>query len=90
MLSVERARDTILSHLKTLPPEKELDHFSSLVQQLEDMLTYLLKTKDYALATIIVRSYHLPVDEAFRPRLVEAVKKLPPTRSSARSWSTCT
>lgn len=60
---------------RTLPPEKELDHFSSLVQQLEEMLTYLLKTKDYALATIIVRSYHLPVDAAFKPRMVEAVKK---------------
>ncbi|MBS1242249.1 MAG: HEAT-like repeat-containing protein [Nitrospirae bacterium] len=60
---------------RTLHPEKELDQFSSLVQQLEDMLTYLLKTKDYALATIIVRSYHLPVDAAFKPRMVEAIKK---------------
>lgn len=55
--------------------EKTVNRFSSVVRQLEESLNYLLKGKDYDLATIIVRAFHLPVDPLFRPRLVEAVKK---------------
>jgi hypothetical protein len=57
------------------PPDAEGTLFSGVVHQLETTLAYLLKNKDYALATIIVRAYHLPVDPLFRPRLLEAVKK---------------
>ncbi|MEK6744470.1 MAG: HEAT repeat domain-containing protein [Nitrospirota bacterium] len=55
--------------------EKTVSRFSSVVRQLEDSLTYLLKGKDYDLATIIVRALHLPVDPLFKPRLNEAIKK---------------
>jgi hypothetical protein len=60
---------------RALSTEKELSHFSSLIRHLEEILTYLLKNKDYPLATLVVRSYHLPVDPAFKPRMIEAVKK---------------
>jgi hypothetical protein len=60
---------------RALSTEKELNHFSSLIGHLEEMLIYLLKNKDYPLATLVVRSYHLPVDPAFKPRMIEAVKK---------------
>lgn len=60
---------------RALSPEKELGHFSSLIRHLEEMLVYLLKNKDYPLATLIVRSYHLPADTVFKQRMVEAVKK---------------
>jgi hypothetical protein len=55
--------------------EKTVNRFSSVVSQLEDSLAYLLKGNDYDLATIIVRSLHLPVDPLFKPRLIEAIKK---------------
>lgn len=55
--------------------EKTVSRFSSVVRQLEDSLTYLLKGNDYDLATIIVRALHLPVDPLFKPRLSEAIKK---------------
>jgi hypothetical protein len=58
-----------------LSTEKDLHHFSSLIRHLEEMLTYLLKNKDYPLAALVVRSYHLPVDPAFKPRMIEAVRK---------------
>ena len=56
-------------------PEKALNRFSGIVRQLEDNLNYLINIKDYDLATIIVRALHLPVDPAFKPRLIEAIKK---------------
>lgn len=55
--------------------EKTISRFSSVVRQLEESLIYLLKGKDYGLATIIVRALHLPLDPLFKPRLIEAVKK---------------
>lgn len=58
-----------------MSPEKELAHFSNLIRHLEELLIYLLTDKDYPLATLIVRSYHLPVDPLFKPRMIEAVKK---------------
>ncbi len=55
--------------------EKTVSRFSGVVRQLEESLTYLIKGKDYDLATIIVRALHLPLDPIFKPRLIEAVKK---------------
>jgi HEAT repeats len=57
------------------PEETDIAVFSGLVRQLEDMLTYLLKQKDYDLASLIVRALHMPVDPAFKPRLDEALGK---------------
>lgn len=54
--------------------EDRVSTFSSVVHQLETILSYLLGNKEYDLATIIIRAYHLPVDPAFQPRLVEAMK----------------
>jgi HEAT repeat protein len=56
-------------------PEKELNFFSGVVRQLEDMLSYILVKKDYDLATLIIRSLRMPVDPAFKPRIVEALQK---------------
>ncbi|MDD1749995.1 MAG: HEAT repeat domain-containing protein, partial [Methanothrix sp.] len=57
------------------PGEKEIKLFSGVVRQLEDMLNYLLKKKDYDLAGLIIRVFRMPVDPAFKPRLAEAEKK---------------
>ncbi len=54
---------------------KEMTLFSGLVRQLEDMLGYIMKKKDYVTATRIIRAFRMPVDPAFRPRLAEALKK---------------
>ncbi len=56
-------------------PEKELNLFSGVVHQLEDILTYLLKNKDYDMASLIVRAFHMPVVAAFKPRLDDAIRK---------------
>ncbi|MDH4163555.1 MAG: HEAT repeat domain-containing protein [Nitrospirota bacterium] len=55
--------------------EKEIALFSGVVHQLEDILKYLLKMKDYDMATLITRALHMPVDPAFAPRLKEGVRK---------------
>ncbi len=57
------------------PPDQETGLFAGVVHQLETMLAYLLKNKEYDLATLIVRAFHLPVDPAFRARLAEASQK---------------
>ncbi len=57
------------------PGKKEIKLFSGVVRQLEDMLSYLLKKKDYDLAALIIRVFNTPVDPAFKPRLAEATKK---------------
>jgi hypothetical protein len=57
------------------PSEKMISYFSSIVRQLEETLAFLLDRRDYDLASIIVRAYHLPVDPAFRPRLLDATRK---------------
>lgn len=59
-----------------VPEEREIGIFSGVVRQLEDMLTYLLKQKDYDLASLIFRAFHMPVDPIFKPRLEEAVRKM--------------
>ncbi len=63
---------------KTADPSqrtKEMTLFSGIVRQLEEMLSYILKKKDYVLATKIIRAFRMPVDPVFRPRLAEALKK---------------
>lgn len=57
------------------PVDKEVHLFSGVVHQLEEMLSYLLKKKDYDLASIIIRSLHMPVAAEFKPRLAEAIRK---------------
>ncbi len=57
------------------PTEKEIKFFSGVIHQLEDIQGYLLKKKDYDLAVLISRVFHLPVDPAFKPRMTEAIKK---------------
>jgi HEAT repeats len=54
---------------------KEVELFSSVVHQLEDMLGYLLRKKDYSTALLIGRAFQMPVDPAFKPRMMEAVRK---------------
>jgi hypothetical protein len=60
----------------TGPTEKDLVHFSGVVHQLEDLLGYLYKKKEYERAGRIVAALHQPVDPAFRPRMMEALKKV--------------
>lgn len=55
--------------------EQELNLFSSVVRQLEDILSYLLKNKEYKQASVIIQAFHLPVDPAFKPRMMEAQRK---------------
>ncbi len=55
--------------------EKQVSFFSGVVQQLEDIHGYLLKKNSYDLATIIIKTLHLPVAPAFQPRMTEALKK---------------
>ncbi|HEX9020096.1 MAG TPA: HEAT repeat domain-containing protein [Nitrospirota bacterium] len=55
--------------------EQEAAFFSSIIRQLEDMYSYLLQKKDYALATMIIKAFQTPVGPLFKPRLAEALKK---------------
>ncbi len=57
------------------PDEEEISLFSGAIKQLEDMLSYLLLKKDYDLAVLIVQAFHMPADPAFKPRMMEAIKK---------------
>ena len=59
----------------SVPEEKELIRFSSVVRQLEDMLSFLLKEKDYDRALSIIEAFQRPVEPAFQPRIKEALKK---------------
>ena len=58
-----------------VPEEKEFTRFSNIVHQLEDMLNYFLKEKDYDGALGVIQAFHMAVDTAFQPRLKEALKK---------------
>ena len=57
------------------PDDKEIGLFAGVVHQLEDMLGYLLQKKDYERASLIIKTFHMPVDPAFKPRMTEALKK---------------
>ena len=69
---------SVRNPLRTTPTEKEIDLFSGVVHQLEDLLNYLLKKKDFAFAGQIIEAFHLPVEPAFQPRMREALKKTAP------------
>jgi hypothetical protein len=62
-----------LQHAK--PEEKDITNFSGVINQLENMLNYFLKKKDYLCATRIINAFHLPVEPEFKPRMMEALKK---------------
>jgi HEAT repeat protein len=55
--------------------EREIQLFSGVVHQLEDILSYLLKNNNYELATNVIKALHTPVDPQFKPRMAEALKK---------------
>ncbi len=55
--------------------DKDVHLFSGVVHQLEELLGYLLKKKDYDLASIIIRALHMPVAAEFKPRLAEAIRR---------------
>jgi hypothetical protein len=57
------------------PDSKEISSFSVVIHQLEDMLTYLLKKKDYERVSLITNAFNTPVDPAFKPRMLEAMRK---------------
>lgn len=44
------------------PSKKEVELFSGVVHQLEDLLIYLLKKKDYNFGGLIIEAFHHPVD----------------------------
>ncbi len=54
---------------------KDMTLFSGLIRQLEEMLGYIMKKKDYVTAARITRAFRMPIDPVFRPRLAEALKK---------------
>lgn len=54
---------------------RDISLFSNVVHQIEDVLSYLLQIKDYALARLVVRALRMPVDAVFTPRLKEAIQK---------------
>ena len=58
-----------------LAMDRALSQFSSVVSQLEAVLSLLLERKDYILASLVIRSFRIPVPPEFRPRLAEAVKR---------------
>ncbi len=55
--------------------EQEVKLFSGVVRQLEELLGYLQKKKNYELAAIIIRAFHSAVAPAFKARMTEALKK---------------
>jgi len=55
--------------------EKKIELFSKIVRQLEDLLSYLLRKKDYKLAVLIGQAFRMPVDPVFKPRMMEAIRK---------------
>ena len=57
------------------PDEKEIALFNGVIRQLEDMLNYLLKKKDYGRVSLITKTFYSAVDPAFRPRMLEALRK---------------
>lgn len=57
------------------PEENDIANFSGVINQLENMLTYFLKKKDYQCATRIINVFQLPVEPAFQPKMMEALKK---------------
>jgi hypothetical protein len=57
------------------PDDKEIASFAGMIRQLEEMLNYLLINKDYDRVSVITSAFHTPVDPAFKPRMLEALRK---------------
>jgi HEAT repeat protein len=57
------------------PQDKTLSKFSEILSQLEALLALLLEKKEYILASLVLRAFRMPAGPAFRPRLVEAIKR---------------
>ncbi len=57
------------------PSDKEIASFAGIIRQLEEMLNYLLNNKDYDRVSTISSAFHIPVDPAFKPRMLEALRK---------------
>jgi HEAT repeat protein len=55
--------------------EQDIAVFSGVIRQLEEMLSYLWKKKDYRNAMRIIGALQRPVDPVFKPRMAEALKK---------------
>jgi len=72
-----------------VPNEIEIARFSAVVRQLEEISDYFVKIKDYEHVARITAVFHTPVEPAFRPRMLEALKKRCPRISSPPSLPTC-
>jgi len=59
----------------SVPEEQEVKLFSGVIRQLEELVSYLQKKKDYELAAVIIKAFHSSVGPAFKPRMNEALKK---------------
>jgi hypothetical protein len=70
-----------------VPDNKEIALFAGVISQLEDMLNYLLSKKDYDRASLINNAFNLPVDPAFKPRMLEALRK---NSSNSKTFITST
>ena len=70
-----------------VPDNKEIALFSSVIRQLEDMLNYLLSKKDYGHASLINNAFNTSVDPAFKPRMLEALRK---NSSNSKTFITST
>jgi len=89
MSSAGREQDIIEATMRTLisliplvksphhdvPDDKEIASFAGIIRQLEDLLTYLLNNKDYDRVSLITAAFNAPVDPAFKPRMLEALRK---------------
>ncbi len=65
----------IQGSLPSVSQEEALKGFSRIVNLLEDMLSLLLEKKDYIMALLVLRSFRMPVEPAFRTCAAGAVKK---------------
>lgn len=57
------------------PDDNEIALFSGVVRHLEEILLSLIKKQDYKRVSIITNAFNAPVDPAFKPRMLEALKK---------------
>ena len=57
------------------PDETDIARFDSVVRQLEELLSFLLKKQDYKRVALITNAFNSPVDPAFKPRMLEALTK---------------
>jgi len=58
-----------------IPDDNEIALFSGIVRQLEEMMGSLIKKQDYKRVSLITNAFNAPVDPAFKPRMLEALKK---------------